>query len=102
MAAWERAVDDLRIPNLFLGTSSWSSEDWVGVFYPPGTAPAQFISEYARHFSTVEVDSTYYRAPSTAMVRNWRERTPAGFVFAAKFPQTITHEKALVDCGAEI
>jgi len=95
-------VDDPKTSNLFLGTSSWSSEDWLGVFYPPGTPPAQFIAEYARHFGTVEVDSTFYRAPSAAMVRNWRDRTPPGFVFAAKFPQTITHEKALVDSDAEV
>lgn len=27
------------IPNLYLGTSSWSAESWVGPFYPPGTPP---------------------------------------------------------------
>jgi len=88
--------------NLRLGTSSWSSEDWVGTFYPPGTPPADFLSAYARHFDTVEVDSTYYRIPSESMVRNWLARTPTGFTFAAKFPQVITHEKVLQDCRQEI
>jgi len=87
---------------LRLGTSSWSSQDWVGVFYPAGTAPADFISEYAKHFDTVEVDSTFYRTPSPAMVRNWAARTPDGFLVAAKFPQVITHEKVLVDCASEV
>jgi uncharacterized protein YecE (DUF72 family) len=91
-----------RIPNQRLGTSSWSSEDWVGPFYPPGTPPADFLSEYAQHFDTVEVDSTYYRIPSESMVRNWRARTPPGFIFAAKFPQVITHEKVLQDCRQEL
>lgn len=91
-----------EIPNLHLGTSSWSSEDWVGSFYPPGTPPAGFLPEYAKHFDTVEVDSTFYRSPSASMVKNWRARTPAGFVFAAKFPQVITHEKVLEDCSAEV
>jgi uncharacterized protein YecE (DUF72 family) len=90
------------IPNLRLGTSSWSSEDWVGPFYPPGTAPAAFLPEYARHFDTVEVDATFYRTPSATMVTNWRERTPPGFIFAAKIPQVITHEKVLQDCDAEL
>ena len=98
----DKDVDAPKIPNLFLGTSSWSSEDWVGVFYPAGTPSAQFLEEYSRHFDTVEVDSTFYRTPSAAMVKNWRERTPPGFVFAAKFPQVITHEKVLVDCDAEV
>lgn len=90
------------IPNLRLGTSSWSSEDWVGGFYPPGTPAASFLGEYSQHFDTVEVDSTYYRSPSQAMVKNWRERTPPGFLFAAKFPRAITHDKILVDCTQEV
>lgn len=32
----------------------------------------------------------------------WNARTPAGFLFAAKAPQSITHEKVLVDCEAEV
>ncbi len=91
-----------KIPNLHLGTSSWSSEDWVGSFYPSGTPPANFLAEYAKHFDTVEVDSTFYRTPAAAMVNNWRQRTPAGFVFAAKIPQVITHEKVLEDCATEL
>ena len=96
------ALDYPQIQNLRLGTSSWSSQDWVGVFYPPGTASADFISEYAKHFDTVEVDSTFYRTPPAAVVRNWHARTPAGFLVAAKFPQVITHEKVLVDCAQEL
>lgn len=97
-----KALDKPGSPRLRLGTSSWSSEDWVGAFYPPGTPPANFISEYAKHFDTVEVDSTYYRTPPPSMVKNWRERTPPGFLFAAKVPQTITHEKVLVDCDQDL
>lgn len=88
--------------NLRVGTSSWSSEDWVGVFYPPGTPAANFLAEYAKHFDTVEVDSTFYRPPTPSMVMNWRERTPSGFVFAAKFPRSITHDKILTDCSSEV
>ena len=91
-----------RTPHLRLGTSSWSSEDWVGPFYPAGTPPADFLNLYAQHFDTVEVDSTYYRIPSESMVRNWRARTPPEFIFAAKFPQVITHKKVLQDCREEL
>jgi len=91
-----------HIPNLRLGTSSWSSEDWVGTFYPPGTKSSDFLGVYAQHFDTVEVDSTYYRIPAESMVRNWRARTPPGFTFAAKFPQVITREKVMQDCREEL
>jgi len=93
---------NLLPPQLRVGTSSWSSEDWLGVFCPEDTAPGDFITEYARHFDTVEVDSTFYRSPSPAMVRNWARRTPPGFVFAAKIPRSITHDKVMQDCQDEL
>lgn len=74
----------------------------MGPFYPPGTVPASFLTEYAKQYDTVEVDATFYRTPAASMVKNWRARTPAGFIFAAKFPQAITHEKVLHDCAAEV
>lgn len=82
-----------------LGTSSFSAESWVGPFYPPGTAPADFLTHYAKHFDTVEVDATFYRIPSPAVVAGWVAKTPKGFTIAAKAPQVITHEKKLI--GAE-
>ena len=63
--------------------------------------PRDFLSYYATQFPTVEVDSTFYRTPSVSTVNGWYEKTPPDFVFAAKVPQIITHEKILVDCEAE-
>ena len=34
-------------------------------------------------------------------MQGWLKQTPEGFIFAAKIPQIITHEKVLVDCDAE-
>lgn len=51
---------------------------------------------------TVEVDSTYYHTPSAATVTGWANKTPPGFLLAAKVPQVITHEKCLVDGDAEM
>ena len=87
--------------NLLLGTSSWSSVDWVGPFYSANLKPGQFIQAYARRFRTVEIDSTYYGIPARSLVTGWREKTPPGFIFAAKVPGVITHEKVLRDCQSE-
>ncbi|MGH9444895.1 MAG: DUF72 domain-containing protein [Terriglobia bacterium] len=62
-------MDFDSIPNLYLGTSSWSAESWVGPFYRLGAPPADFLPIYATHYNTVEVDSTYYRIPSRKMVQ---------------------------------
>src|SRR3990172_3862318 len=85
-----------------LGTSAFTAAGGPGRFYPAEIKPAEYLSYYAQHFDTVGVDSTFYRIRSGSMVRKWYARTPKGFLFAAKVPQTITHEKALADCDAEM
>lgn len=74
-----------------LGTSSFSSADWVGPFYPQGTPSAGFLEYYAQHFDAVEVDSTYYGLPRPSVVDGWARRTPPGFLLTAKFPRSIVH-----------
>jgi hypothetical protein len=54
----------------------------------------------ATQFTTVEIDSTHYGTPGESTVTNWYERTPPDFVFAAKVPQIVTHEKVLKGCEA--
>lgn len=82
---------------ILLGTQGWNYPDWVGPFYPPGTRAADLLRVYARAFSTVEVDSTFYAIPAEPVIHSWRELVSDGFVFALKVPQEITHEKRLVD-----
>jgi uncharacterized protein YecE (DUF72 family) len=74
----------------------------VGSFYPKRMRPADYLAFYADHFNTVEVDSTFYACPTTRTVTGWYQRTPAGFIFSVKVPQTITHVKFLVDCDTEL
>lgn len=73
------------------GTSSFSSEDWVGPFYPTGTPPIDFLPLYAKRFDTVEIDSTYYALPKASIVARWNEVTPEYFLISAKFPRSIVH-----------
>jgi uncharacterized protein YecE (DUF72 family) len=80
---------------LHIGTQGWNYSAWAGAFYPDGARPAEFLSIYARAFSTVEVDSTFYAVPPAATVRGWYDRTPPDFTFALKMPQAVTHESRL-------
>jgi len=86
------------VPSIRIGTSSWSSADWRGPFYPIDARPADQLELYAGKYDTVECDATFYRIPSPRTVDAWRSRTPEGFVFASKLPREITHEAGLVDC----
>ena len=65
-------------------------------------AAGEYLEWYADRFPIVEVDSTFYRVPSKAMVQGWRNRTPDGFRFVLKVPQVITHQKQLRDCEEEV
>ena len=87
---------------IWIGCSGWSYADWEGPFYPEGMASGEYLEWYADRFPIVEVDSTFYRVPSKAMVKGWRERTPDGFRFVLKVPQVITHQKQLRDCEEEV
>ena len=49
-----------------------------------GCRAKERLAWYAEHFSTVEVDSTFYRVPDEAMVQGWADRTPPGFVIHVK------------------
>jgi len=87
---------------LRIGTSAFTAAGWEGSFYPAGMKPRDFLAYYATKFDTVEIDSTFYRTPSPSTVAGWADKTPKGFLVAAKVPQSITHEKALVDCDGDI
>ena len=85
-----------------VGCQGWNYDDWVTpagaarpVFYPRGTRADRMLDVYARAFDTVEVDSTFYAAPAESVLEGWARRTPAGFTFALKLPQEITHEHSL-------
>lgn len=85
-----------------IGTSAFTAEGWEGTFYPKGIAAREQLSYYATQFDTVELDNTFYRTPAISTVKGWYAKTPPGFIFAAKVPQVITHEKVLVDCQEDL
>jgi len=88
-------------PGLYLGTSGWSYADWEGTVYPAGIPAGSRLAEYVKSYATVEIDSTFYGTPRLSTVRRWREVAPDGFLFAAKFPQELTHERNLVGVRSE-
>jgi uncharacterized protein YecE (DUF72 family) len=85
-----------------VGTCGWSYKEWSGAFYTANMASGDWLPYLAQHYPVVEVDSTFYRSPSRKTVEGWRDRTPPGFAFSLKVPQSITHEKALLDCRDEV
>ena len=79
--------------NIFLGTSGWSYKEWETIFYRKGEK--RKLRAYSQVFKTVEIDSTFYRYPSKGTVFGWLRYSPSDFVFSAKLPKVITHDKKL-------
>ena len=79
--------------NILFGTSGWSYRDWIGPFYKKGEK--SMLRAHSKVFKTVEIDSTFYAYPSKGTVMGWVRYSPEEYVFSAKLPKVITHEKML-------
>jgi uncharacterized protein YecE (DUF72 family) len=78
-----------------VGTSGFSYAEWRPSFYPEKLKEEEFLEYYATRFTTVEIDSTFYRLPNAKKIDAWKAATPEGFRFALKASQKITHREKL-------
>ena len=74
--------------NLYLGTSGWSYDDWIGILYD---SKEKMLSTYWDYFNTVEINSTFYSYPKRSFILYLSRFAPPDFVFTAKLPKEITH-----------
>lgn len=83
----------------FIGTSGYSYEHWEnGVFYPKVLERGKQLEYYSLIFDSVELNTSFYRLPTTKAFEAWYQRSHEDFVFAIKASQYITHNKRLKDC----
>jgi uncharacterized protein YecE (DUF72 family) len=76
---------------VFVGVSGFSYPSWIGRFYPKGLKSEEFLGYYSKHLGSVEINSSFYAAPGTAMIKGWSAKTGTDFRFAFKAPRLITH-----------
>ena len=81
-----------------IGTSGYNYPEWRGTFYPEKFATAKMLAFYAERFNTVEVNYTFYRIPTPALLEGWARGTPEDFTFTLKAPRRITHDSKLQRC----
>ncbi|HEV2948792.1 MAG TPA: DUF72 domain-containing protein [Gemmataceae bacterium] len=84
------------------GTSGYSYKEWKGTFYPEDLPASGMLAYYAKHFSTVEINNTFYRMPAAKMLLGWAEQVPDEFAFVLKAPRRITHDKRLKDVDEDM
>lgn len=90
---------------MLIGCSGWAYEDWAGRFYPVNIAKKkeEWLRYYSSFFSTVEINSTFYRMPNEFIVNGWIKKGLGlkGFEFSVKMPAQVTHEALAMKEGGK-
>ena len=76
----------LLTAEFLVGTGGW------GYFKVPGKPP---LKAYSEVFNFTEVNYTFYEYPDARRVEGWRRTVPAGFTFAVRCHQDLTHRIGL-------
>lgn len=78
---------------IYIGTSGFSYDDWVGPYYPAGLKQQDWLAFYAREFNTLEINYTYYRMPTARTLAAMARKVPPDFLFTIKTTQEMTHTR---------
>jgi uncharacterized protein YecE (DUF72 family) len=92
---------ELAANGMFIGTSSWKYQGWLGQLYSPErydyrgkVAKTRFerecLSEYAEIFKTVCVDAAYYDFPRVEYLQRLADQVPDDFRFGYKVTDALT------------
>ena len=87
---------------IWVGTSGYNYPEWKGSFYPQTLPAGKMLPYYAERFPTVEINYTFYRAPSEKILQGWDAATPERFKLTLKAPKRITHDARLRDCADRV
>mgnify|MGYP003575127273 CR=1 FL=1 len=80
-----------------IGCSGYHYREWEGLFYPADLPRNKWFDFYCEHFSTIELNTTFYKFPRIEALQKWRQRSPPAFSFSVKAPRIITHFKKFKD-----
>lgn len=78
--------------DISVGCAKWNKTDLKN-FYPKGTKDE--LEYYSTQFNSIELNATFYQPYGKEQFIKWREKTPKGFRFFPKIPQTVSHLKRL-------
>jgi len=78
-----------------IGTSGWFYNHWLDRFYPVNIPKSKWFEHYCENFTTVELNSPFYRMPKETTVKGWIRNAPDDFLYSIKANRTITHLKRL-------
>lgn len=82
---------------IYIGTSGWHYDHWIGPYYSKDLSHQKFLKFYAQDFNSVEINNTFYRLPSKKAIKQWAKTVDKTFHFAVKASRYITHIKRFKD-----
>lgn len=74
-----------------IGISGWRYPGWRRTFYPPGLPQRAELAFAASHFTTIELNGSFYSLQRPESFVRWRQQTPDGFIFSVKGSRYLTH-----------
>lgn len=80
---------------LYIGTSGWHYNHWLGQFYPADVTGYNELKFHSKHFNSVENNSSFYRIAGESTYGTWSRMTPEHYRFSMKLNKLITHVNGL-------
>jgi len=80
-----------RSGQIRIGISGWRYKGWRGTFYPENLKQKRELEFAAQHFSTIELNGSFYSLQRPQSFKQWHDETPDDFVFAVKGSRYLTH-----------
>lgn len=77
--------------NFYIAAPAWGVKSWIGSIYPKGTKSADYLENYAKIFNCIELNTSFYRTPTTEELNLWKSKVSSNFKFCPKFPKQISH-----------
>ena len=101
-ATMQGTADGTAAGTIRTGMGGWVYPPWRDNFYPAGLVQKEELAYASRHVTMIEINGTFYRAPSAGTYAGWRAQTPEGFVFSVKAPRYIVEQRTLANAKTGI
>ncbi|WP_159575640.1 DUF72 domain-containing protein [Microbacterium sp. 8M] len=98
----EERRDPHRTGRVRVGVSGWRYARWRGDFYPKGLPQRRELAYIGEHFSTLELNGTFYSLQRPSSFRAWADSVPEDFLFAVKGSRYVTHMLRLRDADTAL
>ena len=77
--------------SIYIGTGGYSDTDFLGILYLADTKKTEFLTEYSRHYATVEINSSFYAPLGRKAYEGMLKKSNGQLKFSIKIHQDFTH-----------